>query len=208
MLECSGQEINAFSGPSQVISKSSASYLCAAARQVKITSSCMTSSCTAILQMPRSWGSLVPNTSYNMKHGLLHGHQAPNPQHVRILKIIATCCSIYSDIVSVLSAILCRPCGADVVIADAELSAYWLQDRQEAVQDMAWRQGMEVNNARDETEDITEQYWELHDRMQEKQREMEALQAELETARSQAAGLQVHAVHVKLCLPDDQENKL
>lgn len=66
-----------------------------------------------------------------------------------------------------------------------------MQDRQEAVQDMAWRQGMEINNARDETEDITEQYWELHDRMQEKQREMEALQTELEAARSHAAGLQV-----------------
>ena len=95
-----------------------------------------------------------------------------------------------------------------ILNADAYMSVVWLQDRQEAVQDMAWRQGMEVNNARDETEDITEQYWELHDRMQEKQREMEALQAELETARSQAAGLQVHAALVKLCLPDSKENRL
>ena len=50
---------------------------------------------------------------------------------------------------------------------------------------------MEVNNARDEAEEATEQYWQLHDAMLEKQQELDAMQAELEAARSQAAGLQV-----------------
>ncbi len=66
-----------------------------------------------------------------------------------------------------------------------------LQERQAAVQDMAWRQGMEVNRARDEAEEVTEQYWQLHDALLEKQQEMDEMEAQLESARSQAVGLQV-----------------
>ena len=73
----------------------------------------------------------------------------------------------------------------------AEKQGVRVQERQAAVQDMAWRQGMEVNRARDEAEEVTEQYWQLHDALREKQQEMDEMEAELEAARSQGVGLQV-----------------
>ena len=53
---------------------------------------------------------------------------------------------------------------------------------------------MEVNRARDEAEEVTEQYWQLHDALQEKQRELDEMEVALEAARSQASGMQVNLV--------------